>query len=80
MDVPKPINDILKNWCKLNKNEYMLYSTDGYKLASSQINRILNGVFGGKKISTDLLRHIYLSNVYKNLPALEKMEKLSAEM
>ena len=79
LDVPKPLNDILKKWCKLNKNDYMLYSTNENPLTSQSINRILNGIFG-KKVSTDLLRQIYISNVYKNVPALEKMETLASNM
>jgi hypothetical protein len=57
----------------------MLYSTNGNKLSSPQISRILNKVFD-KNVSTSMLRHIYLTNIYKDLPALNKMEELSREM
>jgi ribosomal protein L18 len=79
IDVPKELDIILKKWVKINTNDYMLYSTNGNKLSSPQISRILNKVFD-KNVSTSMLRHIYLTNIYKDLPALEKMEELSSQM
>jgi ribosomal protein L18 len=79
IDVPKELDVILKKWVKMNTNDYMLYSTNGNKLSSPQISRILNKVFN-KNVSTSMLRHIYLTDIYKDLPALNKMEKLSSQM
>ena len=52
IDVPKPLNTIIKKWIKLNTTDFMLYSTNKQKLSSPQISRILNSAFGGKAIST----------------------------
>ena len=79
IDVPKPLSTLLKKWVKLNHTDYMLYSTNKNKLSSPQVSRILNNAFG-KAISTNMLRHIYLSNVYKNVPALTQMENLASQM
>ena len=79
LDVPKQLNTLLKKWVKLNSNDYMLYSTNKQKLSSPQINRILNTAFG-KKISTNLLRHIYLTDHYKDVPAISAMEDLARDM
>jgi hypothetical protein len=79
IDVPKELDVILKKWIKMNTNDYMLYSTNKNKLSSPQISRILNKVFD-KNVSTSMLRHIYLTNIYKDLPALNKMQELSREM
>ena len=79
IDVPKELDVILKKWIKINKNDYMLYSTNDNKLTSSQITRVLNKTFG-KNISSSMLRHIYLTNIYKDLPALSEMEDLSSQM
>ena len=79
LDVPKDLNVILKKWVKIITNDYMLYSTNGHKLTSPQITRILNKVFG-KNVSTSMLRHIYLTNMYKDLPALNKMQQLASNM
>ena len=80
LNVPAPLNLMIKRWIKLNPTDYMLYSTNKQKLSSPQINRILNSAFGGKKISTNLLRHIYLSSVYANIPALSSIDKLAEQM
>jgi hypothetical protein len=42
IDVPKELDIILKKWIKINTNDYMLYSTNGNKLTSPQVTRILN--------------------------------------
>jgi hypothetical protein len=79
LDVPKELNTLLKKWVKLNNNDYMLYSTNDNKLSSPQINRILNEAFG-KAVSTNMLRHIYLTDRYKDIPAIAKMEDLARDM
>jgi hypothetical protein len=79
LDVPKELNTLLKKWVKLNSNDYMLYSTNDNKLSSPQINRILNEAFG-KAVSTNMLRHIYLTDRYKDVPAIAKMENLAEQM
>ena len=63
-DVPKELNNVLKKWIKINTNDYMIYSSNGHKISCPQITRIFNEVFG-KKISTSMLRHKYLTNVIK---------------
>ena len=79
LDVPKELNNVLKKWIKINTNDYMIYSSNNKKLSCPQITRILNKVFG-KSISTSMLRHIYLTNVYKDVPQINKMENLANEM
>ena len=41
--------------------------------------RILNKIFG-KKISTSMLRHMYLTNVYRDVPKINQMQDLAKEM
>ncbi len=77
--LPKELNALIRKWIKLSTNDYMLYSTNGNKLSSPQINRILNEAFG-KAVSTNLLRHIYLSDKYKNVPAITEMENLAEKI
>ena len=79
LEVPKELNVVLKKWIKINTNDYMIYSSNGNKLSCPQITRILNKIFG-KNISTSMLRHIYLTNVYKDVPQINKMENLANEM
>jgi integrase len=79
IDVPKELDVILKKWIKINNNDYMLYSSNGNKLSSPQVTRILNKVLG-KNVSTSMLRHIYLTDRYKDIPELSKMENTASEM
>ena len=65
---------------KINDGDYMLFSTNGNKLTSPQVSRMLNKIFDGKHISVDMLRHIYLSNVYKDVPPIKEMEQLASDM
>jgi hypothetical protein len=76
------LDAIIKKWIKINPKDYLLYSTNGEKLIPSQITRISNGIFGDKHVSTDLYRHIFLTNYYKDkpMPSLEELGKLNREM
>ena len=68
-----------KKWIKVHTKDYMIYSTNGRQISCPQITRILNKIFG-KNISTSMLRHIYLTNVYKNVPKINQMQDLANEM
>ena len=45
----------------------------------TQVTQMLHGFFG-KPVSTSLLRHIYLTGKYGNIPALKEMEKTAEAM
>jgi mRNA-degrading endonuclease HigB of HigAB toxin-antitoxin module len=79
LDVPAEFNTILKKWIKISNNPYLLYSSNGNKLTSPQITKMLNKVFD-KRVSTSLLRHIFLTNKYKNMPALTDIQDLATKM
>ena len=78
--LPEELNNIIKKWMKVAKGDFLLFSSNGNPLTSSQISRMLNKIFDGKKISVDMLRHIYLSDLYKGMPSLLSMEKTASEM
>ena len=79
VDLPKELNTILKKWIKINTKDIMIYSTNGKQLSCPQITRILNKIFG-KRISTSMLRHVYLTNIYKDVPKINQMQDLANEM
>ena len=70
---------LLKKWLKVNPSDYVLISSNNKPLSSSQITRMLNDVFG-KKVSVNMLRHIYLTNYYKDVPPIKDMEKIAGKM
>jgi hypothetical protein len=79
IDIPKDLIPLIKKWIKINPTDYLLFSSNKNRLSSSQITRMLNKILG-KKTSTDILRHIYLTNYYKDVPAILNMEKLATDM
>ena len=79
LKLPPELNTLVKKWIKLNDNDYLLFSKNNKPLSSPQITRILNLSFGGK-VSTDLLRSMFLSNLYKDVPKLEEMQQTADAM
>jgi len=77
-DAPE-FNKMIKKWITINPTEYLLFSSNQQPLTSSQVSKTLNRVFD-KHISVDMLRHIFLSDTYKDVPALKKMENLAHDM
>ena len=72
LTVPKELNEIFKKWIRINQTDYMLFSSVGKGLSTSQITKILNKIFG-LNVSTSMLRHIYLSEKYSQVE--ENMKK-----
>lgn len=68
---------ILREWIKINDNDYLLYSSNGNKLTSPQMTRMLHNIFG-KKVSIDMIRHIYLTDKYGKINS--EMKKTALEM
>lgn len=77
--IPKTLKTLLTKAIKVNKYDYLLVSTTGVKLTSASITQRLNKLFGSKT-STSMLRHIYLSNVYKDMPNIKEMKELADNM
>ena len=80
LSIPKELDTLIKKWIRLNPTDYLLFSSNKQPVSSSQINCMLNSIFDGKHISCDMLRHIYLTNLYKDVPALSQMEQTAEDM
>jgi hypothetical protein len=78
-DVPIELKKILDKWCKYNPNDFMLFNTKGGKLTSPNIATRLNEIFG-KKVSTSALRHIYISDKFKNMPSLKELQETASAL
>lgn len=72
-DIPKDLEKILDMWKQYNKSNYLLVNSMGNPVTQTKVTHWLNDIFG-KNISSSMLRHIYLSNKYKdiNLRELKK--------
>lgn len=77
--IPKSLKLILNKFLKLNKHEYLLTDDKGNKMTNVRLNQKLNKIFDGA-ISTSMLRHIYLTNELKDVPALTKLEQMATDM
>ena len=58
----------MQKWIKINRNDYLIFTSTGTKFTSSMITRRFNQLFG-KKASTNILRHSYLSERYGDIQA-----------
>jgi hypothetical protein len=76
MVVPKELDDVIKKFNKINPTDFMLFSTNGQPLTSSQITRILNDIFN-MNVSTSMLRHIFLSDKYANVEEQMKQDAIA---
>jgi hypothetical protein len=76
----KELQLMCNRWVKLNPTSTFLFSSNQRSVTSSQISRILNSVFGGKAVSTDMLRHVYISDLYKDVPKMAELENIAHQM
>jgi hypothetical protein len=63
----------------LDDNEYLLIDTQKKKLTPVKLNQRLNKIFG-KKVGASLLRHSFISEFLKDMPALQKMTETANNM
>lgn len=79
-EISKPLKAILNKWFKIIPDgcDYILFDNKFNPLTSPQITHRLNEIFG-KKISTSMLRHIYLTNKFAGVN-LEELQKTATEM
>jgi len=76
--IPLALQKIITKWATVNPSEYLFIDTKGQPLTSVKLNQRLNGIFRGKKISVNALRHSYLSWKYGNTIATN--EALARDM
>ena len=79
VEIPKGLKPILNKWVKLNPYDYLITDNTGKQLSAPRLTQKLNAIFGNK-ISTSMLRHIFLSSKLKNAPAIKELQTLAAEM
>jgi len=80
VDIPKKLKKILQRYIELCcDGKYLLTTQKGNPLTSSYFTKILNKIFGCN-ISVSMLRHIFLTHKYKDVPKLEEMEKTAEQM
>jgi hypothetical protein len=71
------LNTLIKKWMKINKTDYLLYSSNGNKLSNTQLYQYNNKIWG-KNVSTNIYRHVYLTEFYKQPRTYMEMEKMAS--
>lgn len=79
VNIPRSLVNIINGWTKKHNNDYLLFSDNGNPLTSPRLTTRLNQIFG-KNISANMLRHIYLTDKFKNIPELRKLDELAEDM
>jgi len=77
--IPKDLKKILTNWIKLIDCDYLFCDSNNNKLTSVKLNQRLNKILGNKA-SVNIIRHSFLTNKYKDIPALTDMKKTAENM
>jgi integrase len=72
---------IMKKWIDINPSEWLITGNNNNMKAItvSQLTNMLNNFFD-KKISVNMLRHSFLTHMYKDIPELKNMNKVADAM
>jgi hypothetical protein len=76
--IPKDLANLIEKWGKINSGEWLLTTIDFKPITQTRVTSMLNKIFK-KKISTSMLRHIYLTKHFGNVD-LESLEEVTREM
>jgi hypothetical protein len=64
VELPKPLQSILKKWFSINPTRWLLFDANMNQLSSVKLNQRLNKIFDEKKVGVNQLRHTYLTNKF----------------
>lgn len=79
--IPQKLRILIQRWTQKHAYDHLLFNEKGEPIAPSRLTVKLNRIFDGRKISVNMLRHIFISDeVLKNVPALEKLERVAEDM
>ena len=79
--LPPKLKSILKKWISINNiSDYLLFDKNGNKLTPVKLTQRNNKIYDGK-ISTNMLRHSFITEKYNNLlPKLKEIDDLADSM
>lgn len=80
VQIPKDVMVNIRKWLKMNDGDYLLVTKTGKQMATSALSSKIGSIYGNPKIGVDILRSIYVSDIYKDLPALEHLEDTANAM
>lgn len=79
--VPKELNSILNFYLKYNKSKYLLTNSKQEPMTPNALGKLITKAFDftGKKVTLNLLRHVYISSKI-DLDAIKKQKELAKDM
>jgi hypothetical protein len=79
--VPTKLKNIIQKWARITNSPYLLFQSRNKdkQISPSFLNSTLHRIFG-KKISVNNLRHSYLTEYYKDVPALKDIKEMNEKM
>jgi len=77
--IPPALFKIIQQWKKINNSDWLISREDGSKMENYTLTKILNSIFG-KKVSTSMLRHIFLSDKLQDVPPLQQLHNTATSM
>lgn len=80
IEIPREAVKFLKAWKRHQDSEYIFTGDKGQKLSSNTLGQKLNSFFDNKHISTSMLRKIYLTEKYRDVPKLLELQETAREM
>jgi integrase len=81
VEIPKPLQYILKKWINVNPTKTLLFDAYMNPLSSVKLNQRLNKIFDEKKVSVNQLRHTYLTNKFGHtIDQKNKVNNIMSEM
>ena len=76
IDIPPKIFTLINRWYKLNNSDYLLINIrDKNAMTNNGLTKYLNKIFKPKKVSTTILRKLYLSEKYPVTHNISDMKK-----
>ena len=82
-DIPvkKELNSVINMWLKYNKSSYLLLDSKDEPMNPNALGKYITKSFSftGKKVTLNLLRHIYISSNI-DLEAIKKSQQMSEDM
>ena len=80
ISLPPTLKKILNKWISVNPTDYLFFDINFKPLTSVKLNQRLNKIFG-KKISTSMLRHFFLTDEFsETISQKKKISKVMEEM
>jgi len=79
--VPKELNSILNFYLKYNKSKHLLNDSKGEPIGANALGKFISKAFDftGKKVTLNLLRHVYISSKI-DLDAIKAQKELAKDM